>query len=137
MDIDFNVSITTRFNETGKKLLDINVNGFISTISEKETKEQTDRAINKEVLNIIKREYGLRGHDVVKILEKNHLVPKVKMGSGRIPNKPKDNKTEQKQPYDKLRYLKKRDKILDQACLRYHNRKQKSLPSCRHCSANY
>ena len=42
-DIDFNVSITTRFNETGKKILDINVNGFISTISEKETKEQTDR----------------------------------------------------------------------------------------------
>jgi len=53
-NLDIKVSIIPR-EVSGKKLPDITVNDFITTISEKETKLDTDRAIDKAVIDLVKR----------------------------------------------------------------------------------
>ena len=70
--VDIKVTIARR-EVTGKKLLDIDVNGFITTISEKETKMETDRAIDKSVIDLVKREFHIKAHDAISILERNQL----------------------------------------------------------------
>ena len=73
-NLDIKVSIIPR-EVSGKILLDINVNGFITTISEKETKMETDRAIDKTVIDLVKREFHIKAHDAINILEKINFQP--------------------------------------------------------------
>ena len=126
-NLDIKVSIIPR-EVSGKRLLDINVNGFITSISEKETKMETDRAIDKAVIDLVKREFHIKAHDAINILEKNQLpIVNIYNGRGRPSKSPIDSKKEQKQQYDRERYIKKHEKLLNQARLGYHERKQKLI----------
>ena len=126
-NLDIKVKVSER-EVSGKKLLEITVNDFITTISEKESKTETDRAINKAVIDLVKREYHIKSHDAINILEKNQIpIVNIFNGRGRPSKSPIDSKKEQKQQYDRERYINKHEKLLNQARLGYHERKQKLI----------